>query len=408
MNTHDAQHRSLRVDATRCDRVRELPGGQYVIDGVVGVVGVLEYAPGEVAPEARREYVPAEVLFEAASLESLRGAPVVVGSHPAMGVGPDSDAPVAGAVASVQPHPETGELHAEIRFWRADAAEAARAGTVELSLGYETEFAPEPGVAPDGQQYDGVQRARRYNHLAQVDQARAGRRARLRLDGAPRPMIKLTHCGTTHEVPEYIAGACRHHAIDPDTDARADMETASVSIEMDGESTDLVLPKAMVDRWLSDLGAMAGPPPEAPEVMEEEIVEDMSGEDKPPEMMRGDEAIDAAVERALARRDARARELRDAERQCRPYLPASYDYDAVTDPHQLRADAVAASDDRKAAKARDLADKARKGDLRAAGRLDEMIEALSVRTDSAPDEGVTTTHQGTTDRPFTALAWGRA
>ena len=408
MTDAKAQHRFLRVDATRCDRVRELPGGQYVIDGTVGVVGVLEYAPGEVAPDARREYVPAEVLFEPASLESLRGAPVVVGGHPALGVGPDSDAPVAGAVASVQPDPSTGELQAEIRFWRADAAETARAGTVELSLGYEAEFVPGPGVAPDGQPYDGVQRSRRYNHLAQVDQARAGRRARLRLDGASRPMIKLTHAGTTHEVPEYIAGACRHHAIDPDTDTRADMETASVSIEMEGETTDLVLPKSMVDRWLSDLGALGGPPPEAPEVMEEEIVEDMAAEAEEEKVEMRADAIDAAIERALARRDAAARELRDAERQCRPYLPASYDYDAVTDPHQLRADAIAATDERRAAKARDLADKARKGDLRAAGRLDEMIEGLTARTDSAPDEGVTTTHQGTTDRPFTALAWGRA
>jgi len=403
----------LRVRVARGDRVRELPGGQYEVDGVAGVVGVLEYGAGELGPgaPARAEYVPPEVLFDPASLETLQGAPVIVSNgHEPVGVGQPGNRLVAGSVSAVEPRHESGELGVRVRYWSPEGVEAAKAGQSQLSLYYDADYQAGAGVAPDGTRYDGRQTSRRYNHLAQVDQARAGRRASLRFDGGPRPMFKIQHDGQTHEVPEYIVGACRHHAIeDGDGSTRGDLETATITITMDGEDdTTLMLPKGMIDRWLAELGAM-DQPPEAPEIMEEEIeVGDMAGEEKPAEDMPRGDAIQEAIATALARRDAIAAERRDAERVCRALLPASYDYDDAADVHAVRADAVASADERSAAKARDLADKARKGDQRAAGRLEGLVDAIvsTPRGDAEP-AGTITTKSGGAGNPtdFAFAAW---
>ena len=55
------------------------------------------------------------------------------------------------------------------------------AGLKELSLGYNLDLEETPGVW-NGQQYDAIQRNIRINHLALVQEARAGERARLNID----------------------------------------------------------------------------------------------------------------------------------------------------------------------------------------------------------------------------------
>jgi hypothetical protein len=57
----------------------------------------------------------------------------------------------------------------------------AEAGKVELSCGYECELEEAPGVY-NGEQYDVRQRNIVYNHVAIVDEGRAGAQVRLRLD----------------------------------------------------------------------------------------------------------------------------------------------------------------------------------------------------------------------------------
>lgn len=52
----------------------------------------------------------------------------------------------------------------------------------ELSFGYTADLFMTPGVTPDGQKYDAIQRNIRGNHIAVVDRGRAGPEARLRVD----------------------------------------------------------------------------------------------------------------------------------------------------------------------------------------------------------------------------------
>lgn len=62
-------------------------------------------------------------------------------------------------------------------------------GRKQLSLGYTVDLDETPGVF-DGEQYDARQKNIRYNHLAIVDKARAGERARISLDADDAVEIK--------------------------------------------------------------------------------------------------------------------------------------------------------------------------------------------------------------------------
>ena len=57
-----------------------------------------------------------------------------------------------------------------------------RGDASEVSAGYKVEFDPTPGVTPDGESYDGIQRNIRVNHIAVVPRGRAGPDVRLLLD----------------------------------------------------------------------------------------------------------------------------------------------------------------------------------------------------------------------------------
>jgi len=52
----------------------------------------------------------------------------------------------------------------------------------EVSAGYKVDFDPTPGVTPEGESYDGVQRNIRVNHIAIVPRGRAGPEVRLLMD----------------------------------------------------------------------------------------------------------------------------------------------------------------------------------------------------------------------------------
>jgi hypothetical protein len=57
-----------------------------------------------------------------------------------------------------------------------------RKDATEVSAGYKVDFDPTPGVTPEGESYDGVQRNIRVNHIAIVPRGRAGPEVRLLMD----------------------------------------------------------------------------------------------------------------------------------------------------------------------------------------------------------------------------------
>lgn len=152
-------------------------------------------------PDGRevREYRPDSEVFAPESLATLTGAPVTIG-HRGL-VSPKNWRSVAhGAVTGAPERVEESgvpfvsahaDLTSEESIAKADSGELA-----EVSAGYTCDVDETPGIAPDGERYDRIQRSIRFNHIAlgPVGFARAGRSARLRLDGnesEDRTMIKI-------------------------------------------------------------------------------------------------------------------------------------------------------------------------------------------------------------------------
>ena len=127
----------------------------------------------------RREYRPPDEVFNADSIKTLKGVPITL-EHPLTAVNAGNvDKLSVGAVLS-EGLREDNNMRAEIVIHKADVLNK---GYRELSLGYNVDLEQVAGTTPEGESYDYIQRNIRYNHLAIVKNARAGRKARLNLDG---------------------------------------------------------------------------------------------------------------------------------------------------------------------------------------------------------------------------------
>lgn len=125
----------------------------------------------------RREYRPPEEVFNADSLAAYAGIPITKG-HPGKVTSANAANHTIGTVLT--PARQDGDnLIADIVIH--DVA-VVNAGSKELSVGYELDLDETPGIAPNGERYDAIQRNIKPNHLAIVSKGRAGN-ARLNMDG---------------------------------------------------------------------------------------------------------------------------------------------------------------------------------------------------------------------------------
>lgn len=415
-------------------RRREGPGGSWDVPGVACRSGVQVY---EDERGTVRELRPHHEVMDPASLATLVGVTLTL-QHPGQGQDPDGGegevtpqnyrSLTHGTVLSVTPDaPERGLVEAWSRLQSEEIQGAAQAGTRELSCGYEAvlldpwdpanatyvaELGPEPGLTHEGERYDLIQTTIRYNHLAVVDQARAGSVARLRLDGKAKTMKrKITLDGKTHEIAAWIIDAAKTHDIPADKRADAG-EVLEVMIE--GMEKALVLPKEMVDQMLAAVG-MGGsgpsqPEPEPaadmgePEMLQADRADMENGEEDKDKTIKMDakaiaamvdrqvrRAIDAALpkaSRAIAdsvTTETRARAALD--RQALPVLGQRFDF-AAHDAHGIAVEVLRADASPKLEQAQALAKAARRGDDRAAGRLEQLMDdVLDRRRDAADSSG---------------------
>lgn len=134
--------------------------------------------------ESYRLYVPPDELADSVSLNSLDGRPITVDHHWENVFGTRSIGNIAG-----KPYynDNTRMVHADILVTNPDvidrivADENDKMKLVEQSAGYMSKIDWTPGVAPDGEEYDGIQRNIVYNHIALVGEGkgRAGRSVRI-------------------------------------------------------------------------------------------------------------------------------------------------------------------------------------------------------------------------------------
>ena len=140
---------------------------------IVGRTGILVYRNAD--GTERKEYRPPEEAFKADSLASLMGKPITIGHKAFVTAGNAAQVAPVGSVLSAG-RQDGNNIVADIVVYNLDT------DSRELSCGYTLTLDETPGVTPDGQHYDAVQRNIVYNHLAIVPQGRAGI-ARLNMDG---------------------------------------------------------------------------------------------------------------------------------------------------------------------------------------------------------------------------------
>lgn len=168
--------RVLRLDNIPLDKTYYTEEGYLIDNPIVTSVGIFEYA----LPDGgiRRELRMPENVFEAESLASYEGKPVII-THDVGEVDKDN-VPEEGIGTILTKGQRDGDnVRAKIVIHDTDAMK--RCELKELSLGYNLDLDETPGVWK-GQPYDAVQTKIRINHLALVGNARAGKQARLNID----------------------------------------------------------------------------------------------------------------------------------------------------------------------------------------------------------------------------------
>lgn len=167
------------------DRVTTDPEtGWLVVDGTASRVGVLEYGKADGAPQDPWfELVPLSTLSNQTLLDSMVGLPITVGHPPELLTAANTKDYAKGTIVRAW---MDGDLQrVRMSIWDADAIQGMRDGVRELSLGYHTQLDETPGTW-QGKKYDAIQDARKANHLAIIDFARAGPDAKVdRFDSSP-------------------------------------------------------------------------------------------------------------------------------------------------------------------------------------------------------------------------------
>jgi len=159
----------------------ELTAEGYLIDTpIVGRVGIQLYknADGTI----RREFRPADEVFNEDSLSTYDGKPITDGHPDEYVTSKNAKNLSVGFIKSFGLKDESGKnVKAQIVVHDGEMIEKALNGGVrELSLGYRVDMDETPGEW-EGQHYDAVQRNIYINHLAFVPKGRAGN-ARLNID----------------------------------------------------------------------------------------------------------------------------------------------------------------------------------------------------------------------------------
>jgi len=182
--------RKIKCDTTRLDN------GALQATARITRVGVFNY----VLPDGSlsREWRSPETVMDAMSLASMEAQSVTL-NHPVSGWvdGSNYRKETRGTVTDVRPSQDTGWVEATVRIVDEEALQAVQGGQVELSCGYTATRTPTPGLTvfdPVTQETivcDATITDIKYNHLAIVDQARAGHGARLLLDSADNVGVEM-------------------------------------------------------------------------------------------------------------------------------------------------------------------------------------------------------------------------
>lgn len=173
-----------RLDSISLDQTYFTEEGYLVDHPIVTSIGIFEYF--EPSGKVRRELRLPEEVFDADSLATYKGKPIII-THDAGRMDKTKvQEEQIGTILS-EGYKDGDDVRAEIIIHNTDAMK--QSGLRELSLGYDLFLDETPGEW-EGQPYDAIQRDIVVNHLALVGSARAGEQARLNIDSRDQETLK--------------------------------------------------------------------------------------------------------------------------------------------------------------------------------------------------------------------------
>lgn len=193
----------FRHDLAPLNRPRKLANGSLVADALLTRIGIFEYLNPD--GSKRRELRLPEEVFAPPALDSLAMLPVTV-DHPATPTGkitPEDARQYTVGTVGENVKRDGDYVRASLVLYDAQAIAAVEGGKHQVSVGYELDMDETPGLWR-GEKYDAVQRNIRGNHLAIVDQGRAGPAAAIRIDTKEPVLMKIKIGSNEFEVDEAV------------------------------------------------------------------------------------------------------------------------------------------------------------------------------------------------------------
>lgn len=201
--------------------------------------GIQEYFAGEMGltdkepTQIIRVFRPPEEVFSDISLSSFSNKPVT-NNHPPELVDAGNSKKYSVGMSDPEVTKDGDFVKATLNIIDQEAITSIESGKVELSNGYTADIDWIPGVTPEGEQYDAIQRNIKGNHIAIVERGRAGPSCRV-ADNSPESgeatMAKITIDGVDYEVSDQAAQAVNK------------VQTRLVDMEKEAEEKDTELKK---------------------------------------------------------------------------------------------------------------------------------------------------------------------
>lgn len=207
---------SFRYDVAPIEKYELTPEGYLRTWATIARTGVQMYTDADGG--VRREYRPEEEVGSPESLASFAGKAVTF-EHPPVLLDSANTKDYQIGFSGTEVVYDNGFVRAVMTITDEDAIERIMRGDAkEVSAGYRVQFDPTPGIAENGEHYDGIQRMIDGNHIAVVRRGRAGPQVKLhldRLDAAdpsllspieePSMTAKVNFDGAEFEVSESVA-----------------------------------------------------------------------------------------------------------------------------------------------------------------------------------------------------------
>jgi len=169
-----------RIDFAPITRSEQTPEGYLRVWCKAARVGIQTYTRSD--GSQTREYRPSEEVSKPESLASF-GMKPVTWTHPPERVDSSNSSLYRKGFSGSNVRFTDGFVEVALLVEDQDTVQKVLAGeAAEVSAGYTVDYDPTPGVTPEGERYDGIQRNIQVNHIAIVRKGRAGPEVRLLLD----------------------------------------------------------------------------------------------------------------------------------------------------------------------------------------------------------------------------------